>query len=268
MTRARGSGGDRRTFALVAIVLAAAFSAGELLGEVLERRRAVRRPAMETVPRTIVIGDDFREGLRGWVTGFADYSPVSEGLELEAGLRTLPGELGVEGTGLMLTGHNRSDDLFMFLKKGLGPANGIIPHQPYEVRFMIRFASNVGEDCGGIGGSPGESVYLKAGASGQEPEVVLDPLDDHYRMTVDIGNQSEGGAAASVAGNIVNGTTNCFEGAPFVTVSRSHLHTSIVTSSDQGELWLLVGTDSGFEGRTTLYYQSVSAMLVPVGPEF
>jgi hypothetical protein len=72
----------------------------------------------------------------------------------------------------------------------------------------------------------------------------------------------------AVAGNIVNGTTNCFEGAPFVTVSRSHLHTSIVTSSDQGELWLLVGTDSGFEGRTTLYYQSVSAMLVPVGPEF
>jgi hypothetical protein len=264
--REPGREGNWLGVGVIAGLLVAGFAAGEILG--LERRRTVRRPPIESVPRTIVIGDDFREGQRGWITGFADYSPVSEGLDLDAGLRPLPAELGVEGTGLMITGNNLSDDLFMFLSKRLGPSNGIFPDQPYEVRFMITFASNVGEHCGGIGGSPGESVYLKAGASGEEPEVVLDPLDDHYRMTVDIGSQAEGGAAASVVGNIVNGTMNCFEGAPFVTVSRSHLHTSIVMSDHKGELWLLIGTDSGFEGRTTLYYQSVSAMSIPVGPDF
>ena len=32
-------------------------------------------------------------------------------------------------------------------------------------------------------------------------------------------------------------------------------------ANDKGELWLIVGTDSGFEGLTTLYYTQIKASL-------
>lgn len=249
-------------------VFLSAFVAGSTFGQTPERRRAIRHRAIEPVPRIVVVNDDFRAGLRGWTTGFADYSPVHGDLGLVGELRPLPIELGVGGTGLMMTGQNSSDDLFMFLTKRLGRLDGIVPNQPYEVVFTLTFASNVGENCGGIGGSPGDSVYLKAGATGDEPRVVLDPFENHYRMTVDIGNQSVGGAAASVAGNIVNGSMSCSGDAPFASVTLHHQHTSIVTSDPLGDLWLLVGTDSGFEGRTTLYYQSISAVVIPLGSTY
>jgi hypothetical protein len=38
----------------------------------------------------------------------------------------------------------------------------------------------------------------------------------------------------------------------------------LVRTDGQGQLWLLVGTDSGFEGPTALYYQRIDATLIPV----
>lgn len=226
------------------------------------RRRAVLPPASGVTP-VIEITDDFRHGQRGWEAGFADYSPANDAnglMELESGLRTLPSELAINGTGYLLSGHNRSDDLFMFIAKKLGPADGIRPNQAYEASFTIVFASNVGGDgCGGIGGSPGESLYLKAGASGTAPRVEL--IDGYYRVNADKGNQSGGGTALSVAGTIANGTSDC--PGPYRTVVKRHTHTSIVTANESGELWLIVGTDSGFEGKTTLYYESIGATLTP-----
>ena len=226
-----------------------------------ERRRAIRGPIFGT---PIVIHDDFRGGDRGWQGAFADYSPVNGFMELEAGIRPLPPELSVNGTGYYMTGHNRSDDLFMFLTKKLTAANGIEPGQRYEVSFDLLFASQAGgENCGGIGGAPGFSVYLKAGASSQEPRVYLDDMN-HFRVAIDKGNQSQGGSDMSVAGTIQNGSDDCRSEAPFISLRREHRHTSFVTANSAGELWLIVGTDSGFEGRTQIYYQVISATLTPV----
>jgi hypothetical protein len=40
-----------------------------------------------------------------------------------------------------------------------------------------------------------------------------------------------------------------------------------VTSDDDGALWLIVGTDSGFEGLTALYYSQITASLTVAGSE-
>jgi hypothetical protein len=40
----------------------------------------------------------------------------------------------------------------------------------------------------------------------------------------------------------------------------------LVNANSRGELWLLVGTDSGFEGLTALYYQRIDVTLAPVSP--
>jgi hypothetical protein len=90
-------------------------------------------------------------------------------------------------------------------------------------------------------------------------------------MNVDKGNQGIGGPAASVIGNIANGIP-CdeipdLEQAPYVSLRRRHIHTSAITASADGDLWLLVGTDSGFESLTALYYQRIAVLLMPVSDD-
>jgi hypothetical protein len=245
---------------LVAVTTCAVIILGSAAVSAATRRRAVVQPSISTV----IVTDDFRNGPLGWQAGFADYSPLSEPtMELASGIRALPAELGVQGTGFFIQAHNRSDDVFMFLKKKLTRADGIQPNQLYEVSYEMAIGSQAGgENCAGIGGHPGFSVYLKAGAASVEPLSAL-AADNHYRMNVDIGQQSQGGSAASVAGNISTGASDCQSTAPFRTITRSHRHPVPVMSNRAGEIWLLVGTDSGFEGLTRLYYQSIKATLIP-----
>jgi hypothetical protein len=210
---------------------------------------------------------DFHHGTLGWTAGFADYPPnIGTGYELDARIRFMPRKLTrVPRRGFYIQGHNRSDDLFMFLKRRLTAEDGIVAGKTYRIEFVIKLASNAPIGCAGIGGAPGESVFLKVGASSIEPLAVLQP-NGYLRMNIDIGNQSQGGVAASVAGNITNGIPceQAFPYLPFALIQRSHQHTSNVAANANGELWLIVGTDSGFEGLTRLYYQSIKVKLTPV----
>jgi len=211
---------------------------------------------------------DFRHGAQGWEVGFAEYAPEMEDMMLEAGIRPLPSGLKIEGTGYYIQGMNHSDDLFMFLKRRLGTADGVLPGQEYRIKFTIVFASNAPSGAAGIGGSPGESVFLKAGASMVEPEVYLDSATNYYLMNVDKGlGNGDSGEAASVTGHIANGLSADeidMENPPYVSLKRQHAHEYTVTASPDGELWLLIGTDSGFEGLTGIYYQSIAVTLSPV----
>jgi hypothetical protein len=207
---------------------------------------------------------DFRQGAHSWEAGFAEYSAEMEGLMLGGEIGPLPPELGVNGTGYYLQGMNHSDDLFMFLTRPLGTDDGVMPGQEYRVRFTINLASNAPSGGVGIGGAPGESVYLKAGASSVEPEVHLDSDTGYYLMNVDKGSGNSGsGTEASVVGNIANGLS-AEEDPRYISLEREHEHDYTTTASPDGQLWLLVGTDSGFEGLTAIYYQSISVTLIPL----
>lgn len=213
---------------------------------------------------TLEIRYDFGEGDEGWVGEFSDFDP-SFTMELESGVEPLPGSAEQDGTGFKLAGTNRSDDLFMFLKRRIGVEDGIQAGQAYQVTYRIVFASNAPTGCVGIGGPPGEAVYLKAGAVPEEPEVEL--VDGFRQLTVDKSNQSSGGEDVWLVGDIANGI-ECEEaldsGQPFAVVEREYRHDANVTIGDDDELWLIVGTDSGFEGRTTLYYTEIEVTLEPV----
>jgi len=222
-------------------------------------------------PSPVSVSFDFRNGSLGWEAGFADYPPATDKndlYELRAELRKLPPELGVNGTGFYMQGVNRSDDLFMFLKRRLDSADGIVAGQTYQITFTLVFASAAQSGCVGVGGSPGDGVGLKAGASPAEPIALLDasPLAGWLRMNVGKGNQGQGGLAASPTGSIANGVP-CGSAPPsYISIQRTHQHTSLVNANSRGEIWLLVGTDSGYEGGTGLYYQRIDVTLTPVSP--
>jgi hypothetical protein len=211
--------------------------------------------------REIVLVSDFSRGANGWLAGFTDYSLQIGDLRFEADLRPLPEEIDPNRTGFYLQSMNRSDDVFMFLKKAVTAADGLAPNQAYRVSFDIRFASNAATGCIGIGGSPGESVYMKAGAALDEPLAVLDP-GGSIRLSADKGQQSTGGRDAAVIGDIGNGT-RCTLTSPYVSVRRQFTAPNPIRTDSRGSLWLLLGTDSGFEGLTALYYQSIVVRVTP-----
>jgi hypothetical protein len=202
------------------------------------------------------ISYDFSQTDNGWTGDFADY-PAGDSLNFELFYKhdTLPTNLNLNATkkALHLAGRNGSDDLFMFVKKRV---TGLKPNTTYAILFNVRFASNAPTGEVGIGGAPGESVFLKAGASLVEPKKVLQ--EDAYVMNIDKGNQAQAGVDAIVLGNIgVAATTSQFT----YTTRNNTSNTGFNATTDaNGQLWLLVGTDSGFEGTTRIYYSQIDVL--------
>ena len=198
---------------------------------------------------------NFDDGTEGWSAGFSDYPATWDESRFEFRFEHtgLPQEVNQEGKALLLSGRNISDDLFMFLKKKI---TGLKADQNYRLTFTIRIASQYPEGSAGIGGSPGGSVFLKSGGSDIEPVPVV--KEGEIRMNIDKGNQSQGGSQMQVLGTIG------IEGEEFVyeLIERNNQQQPLNVKTDSsGNLWLIIGTDSGFEGVTTLYYDAVEVNL-------
>lgn len=198
---------------------------------------------------------DFEQGDQGWQGGIADFPKDwdQSRFEFEFVHDHLPAEVDEEWKAMRISGRNLSDDLFMFMKKQL---TGLKPNHTYDVTFQIELASQYPEASVGIGGSPGASVYLKAGGSATEPIPV--EAGDYIRMNIDKGNQAQGGEDMQVLGTIgIPG-----EEFRYQLIQRDNLQNPIeITTGSNGSLWLIIGTDSGFEGTTTLYYNSVEVVV-------
>ena len=195
---------------------------------------------------------------QNWFPLFADYpaAPDQEAMfDLIAEPRPLPVELGGEPA-FFLGGSNRSDDLFMGLYR---PIEGLAPDTTYETTLSVTLASNIPTGLVGIGGSPGDSVYVKGGVSTEEPNREI--VDEWWRPTVDKGNQFSNGSEGVTLGTIAKPADGNDQ---WVLIERTTGRKPIIaTTNPEGQLWTFVGTDSGFEGRTEIYFHSVTVTLSP-----
>ncbi|MGK7395425.1 MAG: hypothetical protein ACNS62_12690 [Candidatus Cyclobacteriaceae bacterium M3_2C_046] len=196
----------------------------------------------------------FDQGMEGFSAGFADYPIAREGdIESEFALTDLPAPINQSGNqALKISGRNLSDDLFMFIKNKI---SGLQPSTTYQLVFNLRLASQYPENSVGIGGSPGGSVFLKAGATLYEPEVVPGYLGyDAYVMNLNKGNQGNEGTDMILLGTIGKPGDE-FE---YTLINRDNQGQPFTVQTNiNGELWIIVGTDSGFEGVTTIYYDRI-----------
>ncbi|SHN01925.1 hypothetical protein [Mucilaginibacter sp. OK098] len=200
----------------------------------------------------VILNDKFDTSTQGWTGDFADYPSDSapEFYKLSFSSAQLPAPLDQTKKGIRISGINHSDDLFMFMKKKI---TGLKPNQVYNVKFQINFASNAPANQVGVGGAPGESVYLGAGFSLAEPQKVINTQDKYYRMNIKKINQGQNGEQMRVIGNIANGT----EKADYKLIQRTGEFNG--KTDPKGEVWIIIGTDSGYEAETTLYYTSIKA---------
>ncbi|MGK7294746.1 MAG: hypothetical protein ACNS61_02830 [Candidatus Wenzhouxiangella sp. M2_3B_020] len=207
----------------------------------------------------------FDAGAGRWRALFSDYDEEQRDLLMtEAGRFRLPEPLA-DRAGYKLAGTNRSDDLAMLMT---APIGGLRPSTTYRVVQTMTFATQVPDNCFGIGGSPGNSVYVQLGASPTRPKVFED--DGRYRLNVGKANQCSDcdGEEALVVGDITNRQQCEQVGSPFgewqlKTVSTAGRDFIAGTDAD-GTLWVFGGSDSGFEGRTEFYVTDWIVRLQPI----
>lgn len=192
---------------------------------------------------------------------FADYPKGQEKL-FELNFQNnapLPSEIHTKYPSLKISGNNHSDDLFMYAYKKI---SGLKPDTPYQVSFSLEFASNAAIDSFGVGGSPGDGVYVKIGAVPKEPERYLDD-SDYYRINLDKGNQGQGGKDMMLIGTIAVDTQESLyrlKTVPYYPNKKmqNKLNKYTITTNNQGEVWIVFGTDSGFEYTTSIFYTNLS----------
>lgn len=208
----------------------------------------------------IVIGEDnefhfdFTSDTEGWQGDFADYPKGEEEFyELEFGYSMLPAIIDDNVGAIRESGNNHSDDLFMFIKRKL---TGLSANSIYNITFDIQIATNASDNSYGVGGSPATSVYIKAGATTQEPLTEVD-TKGYYRTAFDKGNQSVDGEDMILIGDFSNGTDE----NSYHLKNLTNQNSFTIESDDNGEFWVIIGTDSGFESTTTIYYNSISITL-------
>jgi len=202
---------------------------------------------------------NFSQSVDNWQVDFADY-PASKDDSIKYALTTnvvkMPASTGAAGNGLMISGNNYNTDLFMFLKRKV---TGLSPNTEYTIVFDVQLASDAptGLVDGNYAISPGQSVYLKVGAVNKNPMKVQQ--GDNYRMNIDKGDQGNSGSDMVTIGNI--GVAPGNQSYAIITRSNSTVNSPILAQTNaDGELWLIVGTDSIFKGTTTIYYARIDVV--------
>ncbi|RYU94696.1 hypothetical protein [Emticicia agri] len=211
----------------------------------------------ETTTPQLSLNDQFNVSTTGWSADFADY-PVGQETFYELLTKKdakLPAPLDTLKKGFLVSGNNHSDDLFMFLTKKM---TGLKANQTYKGTFEVEFASNAPDGSFGVGGSPAESVYVGIGLTSVEPKKVANTTTKNYEMNIKKIQQANDGQDMKVIGNVANGTTE----NKYKIIKRTGEFTG--KSDANGNIWVIVGTDSGFEATTALYYTGVKVDLKEV----
>jgi len=197
---------------------------------------------------------DFTDGPQGWTGMFSDYPQGEEDFyELEFKWSGLPEPLDTNQMAVKLSGNNHSDDLFSYM---FTRVRQLIPTTTYQVTFEIELASNVATNSVGIGGSP--DLALGAGGIAYQPGDTIDDSGWHrpiFNVALQSGQSND---VMQVLGTLgVTDTTTVY-----TLTDRNNIDEPInLTTNEFGDLYLLIGFDSGFEGKTTIYFKTVTVKL-------
>jgi hypothetical protein len=197
---------------------------------------------------------DFDTGSNQFVGGVSDFGLNQSGQhEFMFSNEELPPPLPSGQNAQFISGINPSDDLFMFMKRQI---TGLQPNTTYHVTFSVEFASIYPTNAIGVGGAPGEGVTMKAGITLIEPDTMtIEKGGPYVVMNIDKGNQSHPGPDMDTIGHVgVSDTTTVYTLKTNDNLSSPFLF----TTDSSGEGWIIIGTDSGFESTTAIYYTNVN----------
>lgn len=193
----------------------------------------------------------FETGDCGFEPMFSDYHDDSnnyESYEMKTEHKNNP-VIGDESKSLYIASQNRSDDMFMGYVKNI---SGLKPNTEYSFVISFDLATNVESGLFGIGGSPGEAVAIKCGIVNIKPEIEEDS-GGVYRLNINHGSQLSEGRDMQVLGNMAKPEDSTVDGFEFKQFNASIK----AVSDDKGSVYLIIASDSGFEGLTEYYLDNI-----------
>tara|TARA_R110002124_G_scaffold271631_1_gene440548 strand:- start:17 stop:724 length:708 start_codon:yes stop_codon:yes gene_type:complete len=192
------------------------------------------------------VDSEFQTGIDNWTPGLAGYTAQTDSatVDWQVSYSRLRPPLDTTRYGLKMQSTNDDTDLFMFVTKKVA---GLEPLTNYYIQFDIALSTNVFKDSLDLLGKPGQSVFLKVGAFPNEPAYVL--VNGVATLNVDKGVVSKSGSDLISLGEVNNQEIRKI----FTLVHYNNPDTYTVRTNSNGELWLYLGTDSGYPGKTTYY---------------
>ncbi len=193
---------------------------------------------------------DFSASDQGWAGDITDYN-IKDSLQsaIKSEYANLSAAQVASQNSLKLTGNNLGDNLFLFIKTKV---TDLKPNTEYTLVFEVQlfYELEVNQTT--------SNVYLKVGASTQEPKKIIE--GDFYRINIDKGDGGDSGKDMVVMGTIANSS-----GIQNYSINENSLgyntNPSIrAKTNDKGELWLIVGADSFSKGKNTIYYTSTNVV--------
>jgi len=194
----------------------------------------------------------FDEDLQGFSVFSADHyldHPDNELIFIELTIAPEPFEYR---SGLKFKWKNYSDDIKGVIFKEF---DGLEANEKYTVTFELDLVTYISYECGGIGGSPSESVNVKAALLNYQPERTI--VDLYYRANVRDSQQGNNEGDETVwIGDIGLPTVCVSDPADRIWEQKTIKNEQefIFTNDNQGGAWLYISLDSGFEGVTEVYY--------------
>ena len=198
--------------------------------------------------RTMI--SEFETGTEDWIGDYALYNRkdtteiafLMEKDSLPATIDSLKFSVRMEAT-------NLSDSIFLFMKKKI---IGLNPEKTYNVSFDI----NIGTNYPDLADATGTKISLKAGASSTEPVKILNA--GYYNVSIKKGLWNVDGPEMVILGDITNGIGR----ATYQLVNRNSSSKNISVKPDSnGVIWVYVGEDSGYKGKTVLYFDNIKVVL-------
>jgi hypothetical protein len=212
-------------------------------------------------PTELQVSYDFDSGKQAWSADVTDYADgAGAGIGFVAQVRDLPEDVDASGKGFYVEGQNNQLETFMFIKRQLGPDDGLEPQTSYRLDYTVTLATNYPDDCSE---EKGQKMYLKLGGSTWEPASRLSTDQTRYELNVGKGDGAVGGNAASAAGNLTHDEECALAFDSYRSMTRQHSHTASVETSADANLWLLVGVDTDYQGETSFYVDKIEVTVAP-----
>jgi hypothetical protein len=203
------------------------------------------------------INYSFAQNIDGWEFGYSDYTTLTKPTDVEH-IHTISPIQGASKA-LYMSGTNESSSLLLYTTRKV---NGLLPKTIYKGKFTVTFASDTPAGCAGVGGSPGESVWLIGAVTDIKPENTQQ--GDTVQLNISRGNQSTEGDSSAVLGTI---------GVPDIPCTANNRQAVIKTlgpskwisfrTDDTGSAWILVGIDSGVWGNSRIWLENITFTYEP-----
>ncbi len=233
--------------------------------ELAQSTAANAGPASSTLHGSDALSFTFAQGSGGFVHDFANVAPSQFALlKAEGGLAADPfaaDEALATAYRLTASTSHLDQPLSLVLKRPIGPSEGLLPSSQYVLDFYVTLTSSVPLDCTPSGVTEPVAV-LKAGAVNAPPTRELDSRSGVYRYSFDGGAFADNGTALSTGFDAVRSCEQLSAQGRDEVYRISHRYP--VTTTAEGQLWLLVGVELAPQDTATeLWFSQIDVVIRP-----